>query len=136
VSFKGISQTDTIKKIVLTDKVGREVIKDLVRGDANKKIVLLQEKQIDNLNNVISIKDSIIYHQKEYIDIQKQMIYIPKLIRFHSYLGAQTINTFTKLPSLYISFVATCKRINLGVVYSVQQYNTPNTNLVLEFKLF
>lgn len=136
MSFKGISQTDTIKKIVLTDKVGREVIKDLVRGDANKKIVLLQEKQIDNLNNVISIKDSIIYHQKEYIDIQKQMIYIPKLIRFHSYLGAQTINTFTKLPSLYISFVATCKRINLGVVYSVQQYNTPNTNLVLEFKLF
>lgn len=136
MSFKSISQTDTIKKIVLTENIAREVIKDLVKGDVNKKIVLLQDKEIDNLNNIIIIKDSIINVQKEYISIQKKMIHAPSLFSIHSNIGMRTVDLLNELPSIYANLVLGYRRINLGIAYSVQQYNKPNTGVLLEFKLF
>ena len=49
MSFKGISQTDTIKKIVLDERVGREVVKDLVKGDVCKQLLVLAQEKNDVL---------------------------------------------------------------------------------------
>ena len=43
------SQTDTIKKVVLSEQVARQVVKDLLKGDICQERLLLKEEEITNL---------------------------------------------------------------------------------------
>ena len=77
VGFKAISQNVTQSKdsvVILSERQARAVATDLVRYDFLKNISKEQEKRIVNfertiikLENTISIKDSIIFYQKDYV---------------------------------------------------------------------
>ena len=43
------SQTDTIKKVVLSEQVAKQVVKDLLKGDICQERLLLKEEEIKNL---------------------------------------------------------------------------------------
>ena len=93
VSFKSISQTDTIKKIVLDERVGREVVKDLVKGDVCRQLLTLKNENIKNLEEqnaelaeIIKIKDSILSKKDDIITVQDKAIGWWKKPELHSYM--------------------------------------------------
>ena len=49
VSCNLFSQTDTIKKVVLSEQVAKQVVKDLLKGDICQERLLLKEEEIKNL---------------------------------------------------------------------------------------
>ena len=88
------SQTDTIKKVVLSEQVARQVVKDLLKGDICQERLLLKEEEIKNLTEQNEALVEIIKTKGEKEDIKDDIIYIqdkalgwfskPKL---HGYLG-------------------------------------------------
>ena len=54
VACKSISQTDTINKVILSENLAREVVKDLTEGDACKQISLLKDKKIENFKDYLT----------------------------------------------------------------------------------
>ena len=143
VSFKSISQTDTIKKIVLDERVGREVVKDLVKGDICKQLLVLAQEKNDvlkkqnaELYSIIAIKDSIISKKDEIITIQDKAIGWWKKPELHGYLGVQTVNaTFTN-PYLYGTLLLEFPKFSIGGQYFIQQNNSSMYGLIFEYRLF
>jgi hypothetical protein len=143
VSFKSISQTDTIKKIVLDEKIGREVVKDLVKGDVCKQLLILAQekndvlkKQNTELYSIIAIKDSILPKKDEIITIQDKAIGWWKKPELHGYLGVQTIRFTLNQPTLYTNLMLEFPKFNLGAQYFIQPNNPPGYSLIIEYKLF
>jgi hypothetical protein len=143
VSFKGISQTDTIKKIVLSEKVGREVVKDLVNGDFCKQHLLLKNEEIKNLQEqndelveIIKIKDSILSKKDDIITIQDKAIGWWKKPELHGYLRVQTVNISLVDPYLFGTLMLEFPKIKIGAQYFVQPNNPTGYGLILEYKLF
>ncbi len=143
VSFKAISQTDTIKKIVLSEKVGREVVKDLVKGDVCRQLLTLKNENIKNLQEqnkelveIIKIKDSILSKKNDIITVQDKAIGWWKKPQLHGYLGVQTINATLVNPSLYGNVLLEFPKFNVGAQYFVQPNNPSGYGFIVEYKLF
>ena len=143
VSFKSISQTDTIKKIVLDEKIGREIVKDLVKGDICKQLLNLKSENIKNLEEqnkelleIIKIKDSILSKKDGIITIQDKAIGWWKKPELHGYLRVQTVNISLVDPYLFGTLMLEFPKIKLGVQYFVQPNNPTGYGLILEYKLF
>jgi hypothetical protein len=143
VSFKSISQTDTIKKIVLDERVGREVVKDLVKGDVCRQLLTLKNENIKNLQEqnkelveIIKIKDSILSKKDNIITVQDKAIGWWKKPQLHGYLGVQTINATLVNPSLYGNVLLEFPKFNVGAQYYVQPNNPSGYGFIVEYKLF
>jgi len=143
VSFKSISQNDTIKKIVLSEKVGREVVKDLVKGDVCRQLLNLKNENIKNLQEqnkelleIIKVKDSILSKKDDIITLQDKAIGWWKKPELHGYLGVQTVNNTLINPYFYGKVLAEFPKINLGVQYFVQPANPSMYSFIVEYKVF
>ncbi len=143
VSFKAISQTDTIKKIVLDERVGREVVKDLVKGDVCRQLLNLKNENIKNLEEqnkelleIIKVKDSILSKKDNIITVQDKAIGWWKKPQLHGYLGVQTINATLVNPSLYGNVLLEFPKFNVGAQYYVQANNPSGYGFIVEYKLF
>ena len=143
VSFKSFSQTDTIKKIVLNEKVAREVVKDLVKGDLCKQHLLLKDEEIKNLQEqndelveIIKIKDSILSKKDEIITVQDKAIGWWKKPELHGYAGVQTMRLTLTEPTLYTNIMLEFTKFNIGAQYFVQPNNPPGYGIILEYNLF
>jgi hypothetical protein len=143
VSFKGISQTDTIKKIVLNEKVAREVVKDLVRGDVCRRLLIIKDEEIKNLqeqNNelveIVRIKDSISEKKDKIIKIQDKAIGWWKKPELHGYLGVQTIRFDVVDPYIYGRVLLEYSKLKLGGQYFVQPNRPSGYGVIVEYKVF
>lgn len=143
VSFKSISQTDTIKKIVLDERVGREVVKDLVKGDVCRQLLILKNENIKNLEEqnaelaeIIKIKDSILSKKDDIITVQDKAIGWWKKPELHSYLGVQTVNATLVNPYVYGSLLLEFPKFNIGGQYILQPNNPSGYGFIFEYKLF
>ena len=143
MSFKSISQTDTIKKIVLDERVGREVVKDLVRGDICRQLLNLAQEKNDvlkkqnaELYSIIAIKDSIISKKDEIITIQDKAIGWWKKPELHGYLGVQSVNATIVNPYLYGTLLVEFPKFSLGGQYFVQPNNPSGYGFIVEYNLF
>ena len=143
MSFNAISQTDTIKKIVLNEKVGREVVKDLVRGDLCKQLLILKDEKINNLQEqntelveIIKIKDSILSKKDDIIIIQDKAIGWFKKPELHGYLGVQTVNSSIVNPYLYGTLLVQFPKFSIGGQYFVQPDNPSGYGFIFEYNLF
>jgi hypothetical protein len=143
VSFKSISQTDTIKKIVLDERVGREVVKDLVKGDVCRQLLTLKNENIKNLQEqnkelveIIKVKDSILSKKEDIITVQDKAIGWWKKPELHGYLRVQTINISLVDPYLFGIVMVEFPKVKIGGQYFVQPNNPAGYGLILEYKLF
>lgn len=145
MGFKSFSQTAIPKDsvVILTEKQAREAAKDLVRLDAANQIIKEQESRIKNFEkkevefkNQLAIKDSIIFYQKEMIDIHKDIIKNKKPFEVHGYAGIQTTQFTLREPMLYTNLMLEFAKFNLGAQYFVQPNNPPGYSIVLEYNIF
>lgn len=143
VSFNAISQTDTVKKIVLNEKVAREVVKDLVRGDVCRQLLIVKDEHIKNLQEqndelveIIKIKDSILFKKDEIITVQDKAIGWWKKPELHGYLGIQTVNATIIDPYLYGTLLLEFPKFSLGAQYFVQPNNPSGYGFIVEYNLF
>ena len=143
VSSKSFSQQDTIKKIVLNDKVAREVVKDLVKGDLCKQKIVLKDEEIKNLQEqnaelveIIKIKDSILSKKDDIIILQDKAIGWWDKPKLHGYLGSQTVNASLINPYIYATLLVEFQKISIGARYFVQPSNHSGYGLIVEYNLF
>ena len=145
VGFKSISQTVIPKDsvVVLTENQARAVAKDLVHLDAAKEVIKEQESRIKNFQkketefkNQLAIKDSIIFYQKEMIDIHKEIIKSKKPFEVHGYVGVQSTQFTLVAPTLYTNLMLEFAKFNVGAQYFVQPNNPPGYGIILEYNIF
>ncbi len=146
VGFRGISQIVTQKNdsvVTLSETISRKVVSDLVRYDFAKNVLKEQEIRIKNyqkkeieFNNKLDIKDSIIFHQKSLIGIQKDIIKTKHPLEIHGYAGVQSIKLQQVLPSLYGNIMFEYKNWSTGVNYTIQTHLPPTWGIVIEHKVF
>ncbi len=145
MGFKSISQTVIPKDsvVVLTENQARAVAKDLVHLDAAKEVIKEQESRIKNFQkketefkNQLAIKDSIIFYQKEMIDIHKEIIKSKKPFEVHGYVGVQSTQFTLVAPTLYTNLMLEFAKFNVGAQYFVQPNNPPGYGIILEYNLF
>ncbi len=145
MGFKSISQTVIPKDsvVVLTENQARAVAKDLVHLDAAKEVIKEQESRIKNFQkketefkNQLAIKDSIIFYQREMIDIHKEIIKNKKPFEIHGYAGIQTTQFTLREPMLYTNLMLEFAKFNVGAQYFVQPNNPPGYGIILEYNLF
>ena len=72
VSCNLFSQTDTIKKVVLSEQVAKQVVKDLLKGDICQERLLLKEEEIKNLTEQNEVLVEIIKTKGEKEDVSRQ----------------------------------------------------------------
>lgn len=145
MGFKSFSQTAIPKDsvVILTERQAREAAKDLVRLDAANQIIKEQEFRIKNFEkkevefkNQLAIKDSIIFYQREMIDIHKDIIKSKKSFEVHGYAGIQTTQFTLREPMLYTNLMLEFAKFNVGAQYFVQPNNPPGYGVVLEYNIF
>lgn len=146
MGFKSISQIDTNRNdsiVTLSENVSRKVVSDLVRYDFAKNVIKEQELRINNFQkkevefkNQLDIKDSIIFYQKEIIDIHKEIIKSKKPVELHGYIGVQTVNASLVEPYLYGTLLLEFTRFSIGSQYFVQPNNPSGYGFILEYNLF
>ena len=146
MGFKSTSQIVTQKNdsvVTLSEAISRKVVSDLVRYDFAKNILKEQEIRIKNFQkketefkNQLAIKDSIIFYQKEMIDIHKEIIKNKKPFEVHGYVGVQSTQFTLREPTLYTNLMLEFTRFNIGAQYFVQPSNPPGYSVVLEYNLF
>ena len=136
MSFKSLSQTDTVKKIVVNDSIAKEIIKDLVEGDACKEKSLLKDKEITNFENIIKLKDSIILNQSEYIDKQNKVLEIKPKPSIHLYLGSRIEKLDIEYPCFISNINLEYCRIRAGIWSLVDNNLNLEYGVSLEYKVF
>ena len=127
----------------MNEKVGREVVKDIVRGDVCRQLLIIKDENIKNLreqNNelveIIKIKDSILSKKDDIITIQDKAIGWWKKPELHSYLGVQTVNATLVNPYLYGTLLLEFPKFNIGGQYILQPNNPSGYGFIFEYKLF
>ena len=146
VGFRGTSQIDTQKNdsiVTLSETIARKVASDLVRYDFAKNIIKEQESRIKNyqnkeieFKNKLDIKDSIIFHQKNIIGIQKEIVKTKKPLEIHGYIGVQSIQFRLIEPMVYANIMFEFRKFNIGAQYYVQPNNPNGYGIILEYNLF
>lgn len=146
VGFKAISQNVTQSKdsvVILSEKQARAAATDLVRYDYLKNISKEQEKRIVNfektvikLENAISIKDSIIFYQKDYISAQNSILNIKPKPQFHGYFGVQSSGFTINTPLFSGRVLLECRKVNFGIQYIGIPTVNNQYGLLVEYKLF
>lgn len=145
MGFKSFSQTAIPKDsvVILTERQAREAAKDLVRLDAANEIIKEQESRIKNFQkkeiefkNQLAIKDSIIFYQREMIDIHKEIIKNKKPFEIHGYVGVQSTQFTLREPMLYTNLMLEFAKFNVGAQYFVQPNNPPGYGVILEYNIF
>ena len=146
VGFKAISQDVTQSKdsvVILSERQARAVATDLVRYDFLKNISKEQENRIVNfektiikLENTISIKDSIIFYQKDYISAQNEVLNIKPKPQFHGYLGVQSSGFTVNTPLFSGRVLLECRKMNFGVQYIGIPTLNNQYGVLVEYKLF
>ena len=137
------SQTDTVKKVVLTEKVAKQVVKDLLKGDICQEKLLLKDEEIQNLIEQNEALVEIIKTKGEKEDIKDEIISFqdkalgwfgtPKL---HGYLGIQSLS-FTDLNVIpYGKVNIEFKKLNVGALLYVSDNPNLKYGLILEYKVF
>ena len=137
------SQTDTVKKVVLTEKVAKQVVKDLLKGDICQEKLLLKDEEIQNLIEQNETLVEIIKTKGEKEDIKDEIISLqdkalgwfgkPKL---HGYLGVQSLS-FTDLNVIpYGKVNIEFKKLNVGALLYVSDNPNLKYGLILEYKVF
>ena len=137
------SQTDTVKKVVLTEKVAKQVVKDLLKGDICQEKLLLKDEEIQNLIEQNEALVEIIKTKGEKEDIKDEIISLqdkalgwfgkPKL---HGYLGIQSLS-FTDLNVIpYGKVNLEFKKLNVGALLYVSDNPNLKYGLILEYKVF
>ena len=143
VSCNLFSQTDTLKKVVLSEEIARAVIKDLLKGDICQERLLLKEEEIKNLTEQNEALVEIIKTKGEKEDVKDDIISIqdkalgwfskPKL---HGYLGVQSLS-FTDLNIIpYGKVNLEFKKLNVGALLYVSDNPNLKYGLILEYKVF
>ena len=126
VSFKVASQTDTGNKVVLSERVAREVLKDLARYDALIETDSLKDEKIDNLNQIIKLKDDSISEQKKLID----KYFKPK---FSGFIGGENMELNPQIL-IYGTIKFDYDKFNVSGRY---YFNTDSKYTInVEYKLF
>ncbi len=127
----------------MNEKVGREVVKDLVRGDICEKRLFLKDEEIKNLqgqNNelisIIKIKDSISGKKDQIIKIQDKALGWWKKPEIHGYLGVQTVSATLVNPYLYGTLLLEFPKFNIGGQYILQPNNPSGYGFILEYNIF
>jgi hypothetical protein len=127
----------------LNEKVGREVVKDLVKGDICEKRLFLKDEEIKNLqgqNNelisIIKIKDSISGKKDQIIKIQDKALGWWKKPEIHGYLGVQTVSATLVNPYLYGTLLLEFPKFNIGGQYILQPNNPSGYGFILEYNIF
>jgi len=127
----------------LNEKIAREVVKDLVQVDICKKLLVLKDEEIKNLQeqndelvSIIKIKDSIDNKKDQIITIQDKAIGWWKKPQFHGYLGVQTIRFDIVDPYVYGRVLIEYSKLKLGGQYFVQPNKPSGYGIVLEYKIF
>jgi hypothetical protein len=136
VSLKGFSQVDTTK-IVLSSKVAREVVKDLVRYDNLKTINKLQD-------SIIKYKDSEIIVLKDLNTLSDKIIsnqtdIINKLSKNRLKLDIRIGSNITNRFQLYNTVRLNYSRFYIGSFISVNNYLnylSYDYGVNLEYKIF
>ena len=127
----------------MNEKVGREVVKDLVKGDICEKRLFLKDEEIKNLqgqNNelisIIKIKDSISGKKDQIIKIQDKALGWWKKPEIHGYLGVQTVSATLVNPYLYGTLLLEFPKFNIGGQYILQPNNPSGYGFILEYNIF
>lgn len=146
VGFKAISQNVIQSKdsvVILSERQARAVVTDLVKYDFLQNVAKEQEKRASNfkktivkLENIINIKDSIIFYQKDYISAQNEVLNIKPKPQFHGYLGVQSAGFTVNTPLLSGKVLLECKKINFGIQYIGAPTISNQYGLFVEYKLF
>jgi len=146
VGFKAISQNITQSKdsvVILSERQARAVVTDLVKFEYLKLVSKEQNNRIFNfentvakLENTISIKDSIIFYQKDYIIAQNKVLNIKPKPQFHGYLGMLSEGFTFLTPSFSGRVVLECKKLNFGIQYIGIPSIKNQYGVLIEYKLF
>lgn len=145
VGFNSFSQNAIPKDsvVILTETQARAIATDLVKYDAAKQIIKLQEARIKNFekkeikfNDKLDIKDSIIYKQKSLKETFKKALEIKKPFEIHGYVGVQSTRFTIINPTLYTNIMFEFTKFNIGAQYFLQPNNPSGYSIILEYKLF
>jgi hypothetical protein len=131
VGFKAISQNVTQSKdsvVILSERQARAVATDLVRYDFLKNI--------SKLENTITIKDSIIFYQKDYINAQNKVLNIKPKPQFHGYAGIQSSGFTINTPLFSARILLEYKKVNFGIQYIGMPNISNQYGVLVEYKLF
>jgi hypothetical protein len=146
VGFKSFSQIDTQKKdsvVVLSEREARLTAVDLVKYDSCKELVKEQDKRIvnlqkvvTNLENQVSINNDIISGQKDYIQVQNEILKKPKKIEFHGYAGIRSNELSTSSITVYGNLLLEYSKWSTGVNYNLRSEEKANWGIIIQYKLF
>lgn len=135
MSFKSISQVDTLK-VILSDSVAREVVKDLIRYDSCKEQLKLTNKRIDNFESIIKEKDSILKEKDSYIEKQEAFIGRSKKLKLHLYFGGAASKLYYLNCFIYTNIQLEYRRLALGLNSQLTFDSKQRNNVFLEYKIF
>jgi hypothetical protein len=146
VGFKSFSQIDTQKKdsvVVLSEREARLTAVDLVKYDSCKELVKEQDKRIvnlqkvvTNLENQVSINNDIISGQKDYIQVQNEILKKPKKIEFHGYAGVRSNELSTSSITIYGNLLLEYSKWSTGLNYNLRSEEKANWGIIVQYKLF
>lgn len=146
MGFKSFSQIDTQKKdsvVVLSEREARLTAVDLVKYDSCKELVKEQDKRIvnlqkvvTNLENQVSINNDIISGQKDYIQVQNEILKKPKKIEFHGYAGIRSNELSTSSITVYGNLLLEYSKWSTGVNYNLRSEEKANWGIIIQYKLF
>ncbi len=146
MGFKSFSQIDTQKKdsvVVLSEREARLTAVDLVKYDSCKELVKEQDKRIvnlqkvvTNLENQVSINNDIISGQKDYIQVQNEILKKPKKIEFHGYAGVRSNELSTSSITIYGNLLLEYSKWSTGLNYNLRSEEKANWGIIVQYKLF
>jgi hypothetical protein len=146
VGFKSFSQIDTQKKdsiVVLSEREARLTAIDLVKYDSCKELVKEKDnrivnlqKVVTNLENQVSINNDIISGQKDYIQVQNEILKKPKKIEFHGYAGVRSNELSTSSITLYGNLLVEHSKWATGLNYNVRSKEKATWGIIIQYKIF
>lgn len=146
MGFKSFSQIDTQKKdsiVVLSEREARLTAIDLVKYDSCKELVKEKDnrivnlqKVVTNLENQVSINNDIISGQKDYIQVQNEILKKPKKIEFHGYAGLRSNELSTSSITVYGNLLVEHSKWATGLNYNIRSEEKASWGIIIQYKIF